>query len=155
VLRAEAGRAPGTPVVAARALTALTALALLVAGCGDEEDDGESDSPTVGTEVTVTLDPDGPGGQEPLTETAGCDAAEEGPCAGLTIADIAPIDPQTPCTEIYGGPDEATLQGTIGGEPVDATFTRANGCEIDRFDRIAPLLKELFPDYEPGASTAG
>ena len=30
-------------------------------------------------------------------------------------------------------------------------FTRANGCEIDRFDRITPLLRELFPDYEPGA----
>jgi hypothetical protein len=35
---------------------------------------------------------------------------------------------------------------------VDATLTRANGCEIERFDRFAELLAQLFPDYEPGAS---
>ena len=68
-------------------------------------------------------------------------------------SDFAPIARHA-CTEIYGGPDEVTLEGTIGGEPVDATFTRANGCEIDRFDRITPLLEELFPDYKPGASLA-
>ena len=65
-----------------------------------------------------------------------------------------PQRPQTPCTEIYGGPDEVALEGTIGGEPVSTTLTRANGCEIDRFDRITPLLEELFPDHKPGASLA-
>ena len=63
--------------------------------------------------------------------------------------------PGPACTEIYGGPDTLSIKGTIDGEPVDATFTRANGCEIERFDRFAELLKELFPDYRPGAAITG
>jgi hypothetical protein len=126
---------------------------VLIAGCGDEDDDGGSDSGTGATELTVTLDPDGPGGEKAMTESASCEAGADGsPCASLTAADMAPTPPATACTEIYGGPDEATLEGTIGGEPVTATFTRANGCEIERFDRITPLLRELFPGYRPGAA---
>ena len=153
MLRAEARRAPGTPVVAARALTALTALALLVAGCGDEEPDGGVDT-AGGTELTVTLDPDGPRGEKPRPSRRAVRRARTDRPAPGSHRLVAPVPPATACTEIYGGPDEVTLEGTIGGEPVDATFTRANGCEIDRFDRITPLLKELFPDYRPGASLA-
>ena len=153
MLRAEARRAPGTPVVAARALTALTALALLVAGCGDEEDDNSAVSETA-TEIHLALDPDGPGGTEPQTAIVRCEETDGSECGRLKATDFAPIDPQTPCTEIYGGPDEVALEGTIAGEPVSTTLTRANGCEIDRFDRITPLLEELFPDYKPGASLA-
>jgi hypothetical protein len=130
-------------------------LILVAAGCGDEDDEGGSDSGSGATELSVTLDPDGPGGQEAMTESVACEAgADESPCANLTAEDMAPVPPATACTEIYGGPDEATLDGTIAGEPVTAIFTRANGCEIERFDRITPLLRELFPEYTPGASLA-
>ena len=61
---------------------------------------------------------------------------------------------QTPCTEIFGGPDIATIQGTLRGEPVEAELTRANGCEIERFDRFTPMLRELFPGYRPGSALA-
>jgi hypothetical protein len=155
VLPAEADRAAGTALVAARALTIATALILVAAVCGDEDDDGGSDSGSGATELSVKLDPDGPGGQEAMTESIVCEAgADDSVCASLTAEDMAPVPPDTACTEIYGGPDEATLEGTIAGEPVSAAFTRANGCEIERFDRIAPLLRELFPDYKPGASLA-
>ncbi|MBA2240499.1 MAG: hypothetical protein H0W09_04545 [Solirubrobacterales bacterium] len=56
------------------------------------------------------------------------------------------------CTELYGGPDEAEISGRIDGDELQATLTRANGCEIERFDAALPLLRELFPGYEPGAS---
>jgi hypothetical protein len=45
-----------------------------------------------------------------------------------------------------------TITGTLDGEAVNAKLTRANGCEIDRFDKFVPVLQELYPDYEPGAS---
>lgn len=156
MLPAEADRAPGAALVPARPLIAAAALALLVPGCGDEDEAPPPHDPAAGaTELELTLDPDGPGGEEPLTATVSCEpGAEDGPCARLTVADTAPIDPQTPCTEIYGGPDELTLEGTVAGEEVSATFTRANGCEIDRFERLVPLLTELFPRYEPGAAIA-
>jgi hypothetical protein len=154
VLPAEAHRAPGAPVVLARALILGAALAVaLVAGCGDEEDDGETEPAGSGTELTITLDADGQGGEPEVTETVTCEASAEGtPCARLQAADLAPLDPATPCTEIYGGPDVAIIEGTLDGEEVSAALNRSNGCEIERFDRVTPLLHELFPGYEPGAS---
>ena len=40
---------------------------------------------------------------------------------------------------IFGGPDKATVKGTLDGAAVDATFTRSNGCEIARWDRMTAL----------------
>jgi hypothetical protein len=33
-------------------------------------------------------------------------------------------------------------------------LTRANGCELDRFDEFVARLDELYPDYKPGGSLA-
>ncbi len=38
------------------------------------------------------------------------------------------------CTEIYGGPDEAAIAGTLDGQPVDVVITRNNGCGIADWD---------------------
>lgn len=49
------------------------------------------------------------------------------------------------CTEIYGGPDVATLTGTydgVDGPPVDTTVDRSNGCGIDEWDS---LLSQVLP----------
>jgi hypothetical protein len=43
------------------------------------------------------------------------------------------------CTEQYGGPEVATVTGTIDGTRVDARFSRVNGCEIARFDAAQRL----------------
>ena len=155
MLPAKARRAPGAPLIAARALTLslVAALAVAAAGCGDDDEDASGADAGGATELTVTLDADGPGAEEPKSESVSCEAgADSSPCATLTAADVEPVGADTPCTEIYGGPDEATVEGTIAGEPVNATLTRANGCEIERFDRFTPLLQELFPGYTPGAS---
>ena len=155
MLPAKTHREPGAPVVAARALTLAAALALLAAGCGDSEDDGDDAAPGGGTELTVTLDADGKGGEEPQSEQVSCEPRVDGsPCARLAATDLAPLDPATPCTEIYGGPDEVTVEGAIAGEAVNVTLTRGNGCEIERFEALTPLLNELFPGYKPGESIA-
>jgi len=44
------------------------------------------------------------------------------------------------CTEIYGGPQRARVVGAVNGRRIWATFARANGCEIDRWQRISPWL---------------
>ena len=44
------------------------------------------------------------------------------------------------CTEIYGGPQKARVVGTVAGRRIWATFTRTNGCEIERWSRISPWL---------------
>ena len=44
------------------------------------------------------------------------------------------------CTEIYGGPQKARVVGVVDGKRVWSTFTRTNGCRIDRWERISPWL---------------
>ncbi len=49
------------------------------------------------------------------------------------------------CTEIYGGPDVATITGTydgVDGPEVNTTVDRSNGCGIDEWDS---LLSEVLP----------
>jgi hypothetical protein len=150
VLPAEAPRARRSPLAAAALILTLAAPAL-IAGCGDDDDEGSGDGGTA-TELSVTLDPDGPGRQEAATEVIQCETGDGSECGRLEPADFAPIDPQTACTEIYGGPDELHVEGTVAGDEVNTTMTRANGCEIERFDRLVPLLRDLYPDYEPGAA---
>ena len=40
-------------------------------------------------------------------------------------------------------PEEATIKGTIRGNAVDATFSRTDGCEIARWERVEALLAEV------------
>jgi len=151
VLPAEAHGAtrPARLAAGALALSLVAALAF-AAGCDD-------DDPAVnftGTELQITLDVDGPGGRDPKPAIVNCELADGSECGKLSATDFAPIDPQTPCTEIYGGPDVVEVSGFINDEPVDTTLTRANGCEIERFDQIVPVLKQEFPGYEPGSAIA-
>jgi hypothetical protein len=142
-----------------RTVAALAAtVAVGLAGCGAADDSTTTQAaPTATgqTEIVVTLDPDGKGGKPPLAEIVACPGRDADACDAI---DALPADPAAPvpsataCTEIYGGPDTLAIQGTLHGEPIDARFTRSDGCEIDRFDRFVPLLKALFPDYEPGAA---
>ena len=137
-------------------LVALAALlALAASGCGG---DGEGDESNTGdapaTSLEVTLDVDGStGGGEPQTEELECPGADG--CEALedvSAANFDPVGPNEACTEIFGGPETATIEGTLDGEEVGGTFSRANGCEIDRFGAFVPLLRALFPDYEPGGA---
>jgi hypothetical protein len=49
-------------------------------------------------------------------------------------------EPDEICTQIYGGPQRIVVTGTVQGDPVTAEVTRVNGCEIDRYDRLAEAL---------------
>ncbi|MDQ5820423.1 MAG: subtilase-type protease inhibitor [Actinomycetota bacterium] len=54
---------------------------------------------------------------------------------------FAPVPGDMACTEIYGGPQEAIVVGTYGGKRVWARFSRTNGCQIARWERV----RFLFP----------
>ena len=138
------------------AVLAVAVFVTAVAGCGD--DDTES-VVSEGTDVTITLDPDGPGGEPAQEAKVECPGANSPQAVCSAIDELpngaaAPVPPETPCTEIYGGPDAVTIEGTLNTEPIDARLTRESGCEIERFERFGTVLAALFPDYEPGASAA-
>jgi len=136
-----------------RALAA-AALVLALAGCGETQSGttgsaGGADSTAApATSLTVTVMPNGTeaatmeytlecdpaGGTHPLAEDS-CAALDAHPEA------LEPVPPDTACTMIFGGPDKATIVGTYKGEDVNAEFNRGNGCEIERWDALAPMFK--------------
>ena len=87
---------------------------------------------------------------EPLTALLRCGGAgtsthpkAEAACAAVGAvgaAGFAPVPKDAVCTQIYGGPETARVTGTLDGVAVDATFSRTNGCEIARWEALAPLF---------------
>ncbi|HMN98469.1 MAG TPA: hypothetical protein PKD59_03565 [Miltoncostaeaceae bacterium] len=49
-------------------------------------------------------------------------------------------EPDEVCTQIWGGPERITVTGTVEGDPVRVEVTRANGCEIARYDLLMKAL---------------
>ena len=98
-----------------RALATLLLLLLLVpAGCGGSGSSGSSD-------LRITVWGHGKSGGS-VTYTLTC--------------------PQG--TEIYGGAQVAHVSGRFAGKKIDADFNRTNGCEIERWSRLAFLLPSSF-----------
>jgi hypothetical protein len=83
-------------------------------------------------EWTLTFDP--PGGSHPDPEAACRALAEHGRTA------LPPVPENQPCTMVYGGPQTARITGSWQGQPVDATLSRTNGCEIARWKALRGLL---------------
>jgi len=54
---------------------------------------------------------------------------------------FAPTPPGVACTQIYGGPQVALVTGTLSGRRIWARFARRDGCETERWNRIAFLLR--------------
>ncbi|WP_240721404.1 SSI family serine proteinase inhibitor [Pseudarthrobacter sp. NamE5] len=69
---------------------------------------------------------------------AACAALKEN--AGL----VSPATPGTDqaCTQQYGGPQKATVNGVVDGIPVEASFSRTDGCEISSWDAAKDVLGE-------------
>jgi hypothetical protein len=115
-------------------LSALIMCAALIAGCG--ADDEQPAAPAAVADLVVEVEPGGKSG------TVKCDAAEDCPeVSALEPAVFEPTPGNVACTQQYGGPEQATVKGTFKGEPVDASFSRENGCEIARWEDAKPILE--------------
>lgn len=68
---------------------------------------------------------------------------------------LAEEEPGQMCTQQYGGPEVATVTGTLGDEQVDATFSRQDGCAIGAFDAASPLWSREALTALASASAAG
>ena len=54
---------------------------------------------------------------------------------------FAPTPKNVACTQIYGGPQKALVTGRFRGTLVRASFSRTDGCELARWNRV----RFLFP----------
>jgi len=77
------------------------------------------------------------GDTAPSSADSMCLALNDDPVRTRLLAG-APTDQL--CTEIYGGPQVATITGTLDGEPVATSVDRANGCGIDDWDRLLSVF---------------
>lgn len=155
-------RPAGAAMVGAVALAAL-----LLAGCASLEPGGSPDDPVssddspgstpspteeppaepVTADLTIVVDATGEGATQTFTLTCSPDGGDHpdpaAACAALAQAGVeafAPTPRGVACTEQWGGPQVATVQGTVDGEQISARFDRTNGCEISRWDRLAPVF---------------
>jgi hypothetical protein len=87
-----------------------------------EGQDGESRT------TTLTCDPDGGTHPDPAKACAALDAHPEA---------LHPVPGDMACTQIYGGDQVARIEGP----GLTANFNRSGGCEIARWDALAPVLE--------------
>lgn len=128
------------------------AAAVTVAACGAEDPIGGGPYPVADLEVTVEH-PDRETVSyritcmgDAATITGDIDLDELAACTALAIPEVQRRLMEGPadqiCTEQYGGPDTATIRGTIDEAPIDTIVDRVNGCGISDWD---DLLADILP----------
>jgi Subtilisin inhibitor-like len=122
---------------------------LLLAGCGSGTGGGDAaEPPQPAYDLQITFWPKGKGGenrQATLTcdPNGGTHADPGNACAALDAHPEAlhPVPGDVACTEIYGGDQVAEIAGTGPEETaLRAILNRTNGCEIARWDALAPVV---------------
>jgi len=101
------------------------------------------------TSLHITVWPNGqghPGGKTYTLRCAPAGGTLPRPAAACTrlarlTHPFAATPRDTVCTEIYGGPQQALVTGRFRGHAIRARFSRTDGCEIARWDRV----RLLFP----------
>ena len=122
--------------------------ALAVAGCGGESEPSPGDSTASPASLEISISS---GVKDAPTKvwTLRCPPGGTLPDAAQACLNLerlhdpfGPVPKSVACTEIYGGPEIADVQGTFRDKPVNTRFLRTNGCEIARWNRV----RFLFPD---------
>jgi len=101
----------------------------------------------VTADLTIVVDATGEGATQTFTLTCSPDGGDHpdpaAACAALAQAGVeafAPTPRGVACTEQWGGPQVATVQGTVDGEQISARFDRTDGCQISRWDRLTAVF---------------
>jgi hypothetical protein len=107
------------------------------------------------TSLNITVWPDGMGPQAAKTTytlkcapVGGTLPKRAAACTKLMRIErpFAPVPRGMACTMIYGGPQVALVTGSFRGKQIRATFSRKDGCQLARWNRVGFLF--------PGASAS-
>ena len=64
-------------------------------------------------------------------------------CAELAVlgaAAFAPLPNNVICLDLFGGPQEAEVEGLVGGERVETVLRLRNECEISHWERLSAIV---------------
>jgi hypothetical protein len=136
-----------------RILLSLVALMVVLAGCASST--AAAPSPSAASR-TPDLPPNAllveihRGGSSPTesyrlicgTTVTGDHPAGAAACAHLfgLAHPFAPIPADQMCSQIYGGPQTAHVTGRWRGTPVDLRLSRVDGCRVEQWNSLGPLL---------------
>ena len=130
--------------------TLAVVLTATLAACGGSGS-GSSDA---STQLTITTRTDGESVLVPSEATLACDgtaratgflAKAAGPaCAAVGNGVVAKVQHAQAsgelCSQIYGGPQTAHLTGTANGKTVNLRVDRTDGCGVENWNLLEPLL---------------
>jgi len=136
-----------------RILLSLVALTVLLAGCAASTAaaprSGSASSPASPPPDDLLVEIHR-GGSSPLesyrlicgTTVSGNHPAGAAACAHLNrlAHPFAPIPADQVCSQIYGGPQTAHITGRWRGTPVDLRLSRVDGCRVEQWNSLGPLL---------------
>jgi hypothetical protein len=127
-----------------RRLLPLLLATALIAGCGGDDDEQPASPPPAG-DTSLTIEVGGEGVDPQKIEfdcvTDPCDQAQLDKLGVVT----RPPDKAVACTQLYGGPEEVRITGTLRGEPVERTINRADGCGIADYEALFEALGRKPP----------
>jgi hypothetical protein len=124
-------------------------LVVLLAGCAGQSGRSAASSTTAAPADRLTVDVDPGDGTAPAhwTLTCGTEPGGDHPdakaaCEHLrSLADpFAALPSDIACTQIYGGPQTAHVTGRWNGQDVDVTLSRTDGCRVDQWNSLVPLV---------------
>jgi Subtilisin inhibitor-like len=61
------------------------------------------------------------------------------------LSALRPVPANRVCASRQGGRQQAFLSGRVKGRRIRTAFNRSNSCEIERWDRLAPLFRAQDP----------
>ena len=104
-----------------------------------------------GASTAYTLSCEPAAGSHPDPEAACAALAAAADSTGGDPFRVTP--PGTMCTQEYGGPETARVEGSFRGQPVAASLSLRDGCEIDRWTRLGELLSPFATVGETGVTS--
>ena len=136
-----------------RILLSLAALTVLVTGCATSTAAGPAPAPASTTpslppnDLLVEMHRGGSSPTESYRLTCGSTVSGNHPAGAAACAHLAglanpfaPIPADQMCTQIYGGPQTAHVTGRWKGSAVDLRLSRVDGCRIEQWNSLGPLL---------------
>jgi hypothetical protein len=126
-------------------IAAVTLAALAATGCMSRADpDKAAMGPTADLQISISIR----GSEAPSKLwTLRCPSGGTLPdtaAACRKLAEVqdpfAPVPKSSACTQIYGGPEIADVSGTFDGNRVDTQFSRGDGCELERWNKVGFLF---------------